>query len=279
MTVQELNPMIRFAGTVSVSTFGRARKACDARLFYICGSTCRLAVGGREYALCEGALLLWKGGTPYRFMADRPFRLVAVNFDFTQAHKEERTPFPMRDLDDDLLLENPTFTDFEVLNAPIVLNDAQEAGPKVTRLRDEFARRRPGGEALCSAWLKELIIEAARSAQFSTPHGVDKLEAVLRYVEKNFGRPLSNEELAAQAGYHAYHLNRIMKNTLGMTLHRYVTNLRVEKAKECLLSTPLSVAEIAEKCGFRTPYYFTNVFKKQCGLAPSAFRAVHRNRV
>ena len=52
----------------------------------------------------------------------------------------------------------------------------------------------------------------------------------------------------------------------------YLTNMRLEKAKKLLVSTALSVAEIAEQCGYSDYRVFTKVFKKTEGITPSQFR-------
>ena len=52
----------------------------------------------------------------------------------------------------------------------------------------------------------------------------------------------------------------------------YLTNLRMEKAKKLLLSTPLSVAEVAERSGYGDYRVFSKVFKKSEGVTPAQYR-------
>lgn len=52
----------------------------------------------------------------------------------------------------------------------------------------------------------------------------------------------------------------------------YLTNIRMEKAKKLLLSTSLSVAEVAQQSGYGDYHVFTKVFKKAEGVTPSQFR-------
>ncbi len=53
---------------------------------------------------------------------------------------------------------------------------------------------------------------------------------------------------------------------------KYITQLRVEKAKELLITNRYKVSEIAEMCGFENVYYFSNVFKKQVGVSPKTYK-------
>ena len=48
--------------------------------------------------------------------------------------------------------------------------------------------------------------------------------------------------------------------------------LRIEKAKEYLINDQLSITEISKKCGFQSPYYFSNTFKKEHGESPEKYR-------
>lgn len=58
----------------------------------------------------------------------------------------------------------------------------------------------------------------------------------------------------------------------GLSLHQYQMQLRLNKAKSLLNSTPQSVKEIAAQIGFECPYHFSNLFKRKTGLSPVAWR-------
>lgn len=98
------------------------------------------------------------------------------------------------------------------------------------------------------------------------------MENIIKYIEQHYEKDISNTELSEIAGYHPYHLSRLVKNATGLTLHQYILNVRLEKAKDFLLNTELSVYEIADKCGFNSPYHLSNTFKIKNKLTPSEFR-------
>lgn len=68
------------------------------------------------------------------------------------------------------------------------------------------------------------------------------------------------------------YLNRIVKQTLGVTSKQYILNKVMQEAKRLLKYTTLSVAEIADKLGYETASYFTRAFQKQVGHTPKSYR-------
>lgn len=67
------------------------------------------------------------------------------------------------------------------------------------------------------------------------------------------------------------------KKVTGHTLQKEIWRVRLERAKEMLIETDLSVADISERCGFSEPQRMTVVFGRELGVAPGAFRQSHRS--
>jgi AraC-like DNA-binding protein len=67
-------------------------------------------------------------------------------------------------------------------------------------------------------------------------------------------------------------VHRKIKALTGMSPAIYIRHIRVQKAKELLASTQLSISEIAYQVGFKSPVYFSQVFKKTFGESPNATR-------
>ena len=155
----------------------------------------------------------------------------------------------------------------------------QHTESKINLITDEFAKKKLGYDAICSAVLKEIIADAARGALINVPENSWKIEKAVQYIEQHYDSDISNADLAAIAGYHPYHLNRLMKNTTGMTLHQYILNIRLEQAKDLLLNTDMPVFEISEKCGFKNQYHFSNIFKDKTKLTPSQYRNTKKDKL
>lgn len=79
-------------------------------------------------------------------------------------------------------------------------------------------------------------------------------------------------QLAARYGYTPYYFSKKFKQETGLTLRAFVTQKKVERAKELLTSTPLSTADISELLGFNSQSYFGSVFKAATGITPGAYR-------
>jgi YesN/AraC family two-component response regulator len=98
-----------------------------------------------------------------------------------------------------------------------------------------------------------------------------KVEAILNYINAEHKRNLSSEFLEEKFTCNFDYMNRIFRQTTGSTIFAYLNRVRIDHAKELLLTTSLSVGEIGEQVGFLDIYYFSKVFKKHTGFAPTQF--------
>ncbi len=99
-----------------------------------------------------------------------------------------------------------------------------------------------------------------------------KLAFVLDLIESDLSEDLSLKVLAKTAGLSEYHFLRMFKQSTGYTPHQYVINQRIERAKELLKSTDMTITEIAYMLGFATPAHFTHLFRRKTGFLPSQMR-------
>ena len=67
------------------------------------------------------------------------------------------------------------------------------------------------------------------------------------------------------------YISQLIKNETGLNYTQYITELRIEKAKELLTNTKLSLAEISEAVGFNDYFYFIKKFKREVGVTPGKF--------
>ena len=78
--------------------------------------------------------------------------------------------------------------------------------------------------------------------------------------------------LAEEFHLSAQYISQLFKNEIGVGFLTYLTNIRMERAKQLLLSTSLSIAEVSEQSGYSDYRVFTKVFKKSEGITPSQYR-------
>ena len=91
-------------------------------------------------------------------------------------------------------------------------------------------------------------------------------------VEQHYDRPLSLTWLAGQVYLNPSYLSRLFKRLTGVTLIHYISQVRINRARELLLTTNMKVSDIAAGTGFESPSYFNQAFKRQVGMAPVDFR-------
>ena len=93
-----------------------------------------------------------------------------------------------------------------------------------------------------------------------------------RFLQAHLAEELSLGVLAEEFHLSAQYVSQLFKNEIGVGFLAYLTNIRMEKAKKLLLSTELSVAEVAERAGYADYRVFTKSFKKAEGVTPSQYR-------
>ncbi|MED0678093.1 response regulator transcription factor [Aneurinibacillus thermoaerophilus] len=104
-------------------------------------------------------------------------------------------------------------------------------------------------------------------------HPVDKIK---EHISKRISEELRLESLAEVVHLHPQYVSRLFKRKVGITLTEYIIRLRLEKSKYLLASTDLSVAQIGEQCGFPDSNYFSRIFRKREGIAPTEYRKWQR---
>jgi len=102
----------------------------------------------------------------------------------------------------------------------------------------------------------------------------DILSPVFKFMEQNASRnDLSNDELAALLNISEVYFRRLFKEKVGVTPHKYLLNLRIERAKLLLSDPDISALEVAEAVGFSSPYHFSKAFKAAVGTTPGRYRS------
>ena len=98
------------------------------------------------------------------------------------------------------------------------------------------------------------------------------ITGITRYLQENMAEEISLSVLAEQFHLNPQYISQLFKSEIGVNFLVYLTNIRMEKAKKLLLSTALSIAEVAEQSGYGDYRVFTKVFKKSEGITPSQYR-------
>lgn len=99
-----------------------------------------------------------------------------------------------------------------------------------------------------------------------------KLRQAIAYIQDRLAQEISLSAIAESLGMSRYHFCRLFKQSTGLSLHQYVIQQRVERAKQLLRQGNLSIAEIAIACGFTHQSHLNRHFKRLTGVTPKTLR-------
>ena len=111
------------------------------------------------------------------------------------------------------------------------------------------------------------------NAEEVVPHEAQM--APVTYMKSHLDKELTLGKLARVCGVSVSALESKFRAIYGVSVYRYLINLRMEEARRLLSKTSYTVTEIAARCGYDNLFYFCNVFKKHSGMTPTEYRRQH----
>ena len=97
-------------------------------------------------------------------------------------------------------------------------------------------------------------------------------------ISLNYMKKLSLDSVAEQVGMSPSYFSFIFSKETGQTFVAYLTDVRIEKAKELLESSSMKTSEIGFEVGYKEPHYFCSVFKKSVGCSPKEYRSRQKRK-
>ena len=104
------------------------------------------------------------------------------------------------------------------------------------------------------------------------------LQLVQNYMNENYSRGVSAEELCAIMDCSRSAMYQKFKELTGSTPSKYVNDLRIRHSQKLLITTDLSVAEIASGVGIEDQFYFSRLFRSVTGTSASEYRKLNKIR-
>lgn len=154
-------------------------------------------------------------------------------------------------------------------------------------LKAELESSQVGGRLYVESIAQTLAIHLLRNytthqIPIATPnaHGLSKhkLQQATDFIHDFLDRDLSLSELAAIAQMSPFHFAHQFKKSTGLAPHQFLIRCRIERAKELLLCSELSIADIAAEVGFANQSHMTRHFKRVTGVTPGAVLKNRKNR-
>lgn len=206
-------------------------------------------------------------------------------------HRDQLTEIPIDALDgheDDLLLIYRAARSADADHAGAILFRRHEAGDG------------PSGHPPAVRTLAQVLVDGLRADAPNAPllaHVALALRAILpstptrepagtargglagwqerratAFMEERLDQSFPVSAVAEACGLSVNHFSRAFRRSLGKPPHRWLLDRRIERARELLRATPMSLADIALACGFAEQSHFTRVFTRTVGIPPGAWR-------
>lgn len=259
------NAVFNLGGYFSIGTdetWALQKADCDQnKFYYITEGSCELTIANITYHAKAGDWFLIPANVShsYRNDSDAPFSKYWMHFDvypnssvftalglphFVKADKDSRT---MR-----------LFREFAPIARSDRFVDRLTVKSRLIELIGEYIK-------LCGAELTDVM-----------SHTNERFDNLIRYINENLDKPLSNEELAQRYFVHPNHFVRAFKNKTGKTPAKYIKNKKLEAGKRLLEVTDLSVAQVAANIGLNDPAHFSRLFRERYSMPPTVYREYYR---
>ncbi len=275
MDLAELNPHIRYARLhyTHLDNSCEFSVCYDCRLFFVENAEGHVIANGNKYNISNKTAIYFPPQTKYRFnfINDQNFKIVIIDFDLISDFSHLKASLGTATEENFSPEKVLRYSIHEVLAEPIV-KTLPQIGASLTQCTENFLLKGSFYRESSSALLKLCLLELVRN---NSPKGKHSglCEKVIAYIYENHEcQELTNSNIAEKFNYHPYHLNHIVKEETGKSLHKHLVDIRINIAKNYLLTTSYSIEQISWKCGFSSVSYFIKTFKDSIGMTPKRYR-------
>ncbi len=248
-----------------------------ARLYYVKHGRARLIMPDRAVEATPGHMYLIPAFVPHRYECDPGIGfyyifLLEHNRGVRKILEHSRFPFEVNagpEVDE-------LFTHYAALypglSLPYQTADLFERHPAFSDYAQAYAQLAPYEKMQLQGLALILLSYFAKHAE-PRPELLDgRVERVVHYIGMHLTEPLSTERLANVACVTRVHLTRLFRQRMHTSLQQYIIAMRIEQSQRLLMTTAETVAEVAQRVGFRDTSYFIRLFRRHIGLTPQRYR-------
>lgn len=224
------------------------------------------------YQLCPGNILLLEPSLPhYGIKVNSPIKYsfihITLENNLTKRNQDEHYKLMKQILRNKKMAFTPELFQDIVQSYEELKNAYHSTSPyRNSKMRNLF-----------NLYLIKLLESQSKAALVSaktnqnTTHLTQKFSSgnLSDYLRQNSQKAIRSYDLEKAFHHNFDYMNRIFKADFGMTIFQYLEDYRITEAKKMLQTHAFSISQIAETLGFCNTYYFSRVFKKKTGVAPS----------
>ena len=167
----------------------------------------------------------------------------------------------------------PELPDPAFFPSPTLFQDVPQIQQTAALLLSEREKRDVYFNELCSALLKGMLLQLMREPKAGEKPVPTVVERLKQYLEAHSRERITADSLGRMFGYHPFYLNRLFHKYAHQTIHLYQMQCRIRDACVLLVTTDLSMKEIADNLGFSSPSHFSETFRKLRGVSPMDYRS------
>ncbi len=148
----------------------------------------------------------------------------------------------------------------------------EEAVKVIDEINIEGIRQASIGQELRRSFIQILTTLSEQMLKYKEDGESQIIREAKAYIETHVYKDISLDLVAKQINISPYYFSKIFKEETGKNFIDYITDIRIEKAKQLLKDKALSIKEICIGVGYKDPNYFSRLFKKSVGFTPTEYR-------
>lgn len=282
---KEINPFVRAVKIKKSSQLVGTWKDIDNLFIYIAKGSCEYYTDGRVCSMKAGDCIVFPPFMVHELRKGTNHAVVQYIMHFDWFENKDRVLLEHKPLEKYHSVPEISKDEFPLGEDVFVVSFPEEERSAVERLflnlYREFEHKKPGYRLMEKAICMQLLTLAIRASAENGGASEKRkpghqssgqiVNKVMEYIYLHYSEQLSNKRLGEVVGVSPNYLSKLFQKHTGVTLHNYLIQYRLEKARDFLVSAECNISEVAIKCGFSSISSFSKSFKARWGTNPSDY--------
>jgi len=280
--LKDIQPYIRMVKIQKSISFEGDWQDIDHVIIYVVQGSFDYIMEGMRYHMDEGSFLLIPPYMSHLAIKKNNAPLVQyiVHFDFYEDPERMKIPY-MSGKGGGTVSEKEGLLQGEHFFASIPQKERTEFETLFLTMYREFFGREEGRGLMLKGLATQMLVTLARSISAQekmqsefTPKRTKSWKLVknaMEYICLHYNEELDNLKISEAVGASPNYLSKLFRDYVGVSLHVYVLNYRLDMAQKMLRNGKYNITEVALKCGFSSVHVFSKAFKQNRRITPGAY--------